>query len=71
MAQCCTLSSRRCIATLRSAQLCGVEQELGSIAVGKKAHFAVFKEDPTQHIDTVLDCRMTVKNGEILFRAAV
>ena len=53
--------------TINSAKICGVEDSLGSITIGKKAHFAVFEEDPTQNIRATLNCVMTVKNGEILY----
>ena len=56
------------IATIKSAQLCGVENELGSISVGKKAHFAVFNENPMENIKAVLECQMTIKNGEVIYR---
>jgi len=55
-------------ATLSSAQLLAVDQSLGTIEVGKKAHLAVFAKDPTTDIENVLDCRMTIKNGEIVYK---
>ncbi|WP_425755783.1 amidohydrolase family protein [Ihubacter sp. rT4E-8] len=58
------------IGTINSAKICGVEDTLGSVTVGKKAHFAVFEEDPTKDIRASLNCVMTVKNGEILYKKA-
>jgi len=58
------------IGTINSAKICGVEDTLGSVTVGKKAHFAVFEEDPTKDIRASLDCVITVKNGEILYKKA-
>lgn len=55
-------------ATINSAKLMGVEKSLGSIEVGKKAHFAIFKKDPTEDIDNITVCQMTVKNGEIVYK---
>ena len=55
-------------ATFESARLLGVEQELGSIEVGKKAHFAVYQNNPIEDIHHLLQCDMTIKNGEILWK---
>ncbi|MGN0734689.1 MAG: amidohydrolase family protein [Anaerovoracaceae bacterium] len=55
------------IGTINSAKICGVEESLGSIEVGKKAYFAVFDENPVDDIRATLNCVMTVKNGEILY----
>ena len=56
------------VGTINSARLCGVEDSLGSVTVGKKAHFAVFAENPAEDIHAAMDCCMTVKNGEILWQ---
>ncbi len=56
------------VGTINSARLCGVEESLGSVTVGKKAHFAVFAENPAENIRAAMDCCMTVKNGEILWQ---
>ncbi len=55
------------VATICSARLMGVDAQLGSVEAGKKAHFAVFKNDPTADINNIAECRMTVKNGEIVY----
>lgn len=55
--------------TINAAELCGVQDSLGSIKSGKKAHFAIFAGDPTKDIEAAMDCKMTVKNGEIIYRA--
>lgn len=55
-------------ATINSARLMRVEKTLGSIEPGKKAHFAIFKKDPTEDIDNIFNCEMTVKNGEIVYK---
>ena len=55
-------------ATFESARLLGVEQELGSIEEGKKAHFAVYQNNPIEDIHHLLQCDMTIKNGEILWK---
>jgi len=54
--------------TIHSAELCHVEKELGSISVGKKAHLAVFRENPVENIEAIRDCIMTIKNGEIVYQ---
>ncbi len=54
--------------TINSAELCGVKDSLGSITPGKKAHLAVFSGDPSKDINAVMDCLMTIKNGEVVCR---
>jgi len=56
------------VGTINSAKLCRVEDSLGSVTVGKKAHLAVFAENPAEDIRAAMDCCMTVKNGEILWQ---
>lgn len=53
--------------TINAAQLCGVEESLGSVTPGKKAHFAIFEKNPLDDIESVMDCAMTVMNGEIVY----
>lgn len=55
------------IATINCALACGIEDSLGSITVSKKAHFAVFEKSPIEDINNIMDCAMTVKNGEIIW----
>ena len=55
-------------ATINSAKLLNVSYSLGSIEVGKKAHFAIFDGDPSKDINDILKCRMTVKNGEVVYK---
>ncbi len=55
------------IGTINSARLCRVDDTLGSITVGKKAHLAVFEENPTENIRAAMDCCMTFKNGQLLW----
>ena len=54
------------IGTINSAKMLEVDGDLGTIEVGKKAHFAVFEENPLVNIRTLNNCVMTVKNGEVL-----
>lgn len=55
-------------ATINSAELCSVDDILGSITPGKKAHFAVFEKNPLDDINNILDCCMTIKNGKVVYR---
>ena len=55
------------IATINSAIICGVDKSLGSIECGKKAHLAIFAENPAEDIHAIAKCAMTIKNGEILW----
>ena len=54
--------------TITAAEMCGVEKTHGSIETGKRANLAVFAEDPTKNLETVMDCQMTVLGGEIVHR---
>lgn len=56
------------VGTMNGAKLCSVDHMLGSITVGKKAHFAVFEKDPIVDINNVRNNVMTIKNGEILWK---
>ena len=55
-------------ATINSAKLLNVSDSLGSVEVGKKAHFAIFDGDPSKDINDILKCRITVKNGEVVYK---
>jgi len=56
------------IGTINSAKMLDVDKELGSVTVGKKAHLAVFEENPLENIRALENCIMTIKNGEVLHR---
>ena len=56
------------IGTINSAIACDVDHILGSVSVGKKAHFAVFAENPLENIHAVMEPQMTIKNGEIIWK---
>lgn len=70
MVERCNLSPAEAlkIGTINSAELCGVDDILGSIEVGKKAHFAVLKKNPLEDIRATQHIVMTIKNGEILWK---
>lgn len=55
------------VATMNSAKLLGVEDELGSISVGKRGSFAIYNDNPIEDIRVTENCVMTVKDGEILW----
>ena len=55
--------------TIVAAEMCGVDKTHGSIEAGKKANLAVFAEDPTRNLETVMNCQMTVLGGEIVYQA--
>ncbi len=50
-------------ATLVGAQAAGQAQDMGSIAAGKLANFAVLSADPLKDIGNLRSIRMTVKRG--------
>ena len=55
--------------TVVSAELCSVADSLGSIEPGKRANFAVLAGNPVEDIEAVMDCRMTVVGGKIVYEA--
>lgn len=56
------------LGTINSAKMLRVEESLGSITPGKKAHLAVFGKNPIDDIENLHDCIMTIKNGEVLYQ---
>jgi imidazolonepropionase-like amidohydrolase len=56
-------------ATLVGAQAAGQAQDMGSIAAGKLANFAVLSADPVKDIGNLRSIRMTVKRGHAYPRA--
>ena len=55
--------------TTVAAELCSVQDTVGSIEPGKRANFAVLAKNPVEDIEAVMDCRMTVVGGEVLYEA--
>ena len=53
--------------TINAAELLSVQDTHGSITVGKKANFAIFEKNPLEDINAMMDCAMTVLNGEVVF----
>lgn len=56
-------------ATLVGAEAAGQAQDMGSIAVGKLANFAVLSADPLRDLGNLRSIRMTVKRGHAYPRA--
>lgn len=56
-------------ATLVGAQAAGQSQDMGSIAAGKLANFAVLASDPLEDIGNLRSIRMTLKRGRSYPRA--
>ena len=54
-------------ATTMAAQMCGVEDQLGTIEVGKRACFAVFDKNPIEDMEAIRHCKMTIKDGKRIF----
>ncbi len=52
-------------ATLFSARVAGVENELGSIEVGKKANLIMVEGDPVKNISDIRNVELTIKNGNM------
>ena len=53
-------------ATLRAAEAMGVEDELGSIAVGKRADLIVLSDDPLQDIKVLVYPELVIQDGKII-----
>lgn len=53
--------------TIHAAELLDVKDTHGSITPGKKANMAVFEKNPLEDIHALLDCSMTILNGEVVF----
>lgn len=53
--------------TINAAELLSVKDTHGSITPGKKAHFAVFEKSPLEDIHAIMDCAMTVLDGNVVF----
>ena len=51
------------MATLLSARVAGVDKEVGSIEVGKKANLILVDGDPTKNISEIRRVETTIKNG--------
>jgi len=59
------------IATFNAARLLKQQDELGSIAPGKRADFVLVEGDPTEHISDIRRCRLVMKNGVLYTSAEV
>ena len=53
-------------ATLRAAEAMGLEDELGSIAAGKRADLILLKADPLQDIKTLVYPELVIQDGKIV-----
>jgi imidazolonepropionase-like amidohydrolase len=53
------------IATFNAARVLKQENELGSIAPGKRADFVLVEGNPVEHISDVRRCRLVMKSGTL------
>ena len=53
------------MATLLSARIAGIDKEVGSIEVGKKANLILVDGDPTKNISEIRRVETTIKNGNL------
>jgi len=54
--------------TINAAELMGVSDDHGEIAVGKKANFAIFEKDIVADVKAAMDCYMTIKDGVVVYQ---
>ncbi len=59
------------IATFNAARLLKQENELGSIAPGKRADLILVEGNPAEHISDIRRCRLVMKNGTLYESSAV
>lgn len=52
--------------TIRSAEICGVDEQTGSITPGKRADFIVLNEDPAKNIRTLGEVQQVYKDGVLV-----
>ena len=52
--------------TMNSARLLGMEQHIGSIAVGKYADIVAMPDNPLDHIEAIQQINFVMKNGELI-----
>lgn len=55
-------------ATLRAAQLLGIEDEAGTLAPGKNADIVATPADPSEDLNTVLNVSFVMKGGKVYKR---
>ncbi len=53
------------LATLVSAEVCGIKEQAGSIKVGKWADLILVEGDPTKNISDIRNVVLTIKDGKI------
>lgn len=55
-----------CAGTIIAAKHCQVEEETGSITVGKRADFIVLNDNPVKNIRTLGEVQQVYKNGKLV-----
>lgn len=53
-------------ATVTAAHAIGMEQDIGSLEVGKKADILILKESPVENISNLRDLRIVIKGGDVV-----
>jgi imidazolonepropionase-like amidohydrolase len=53
-------------ATFVAAQALGMEQDLGSLEIGKKADILILTKDPTTNVSNVRELRSVIKGGDLI-----
>lgn len=53
-------------ATKHGAEICGIEKEVGTIEVGKKADIFIVEGNPLENLHDVENVRFVIKDGVIV-----
>ena len=56
-------------ATINASEILGIEKEVGTIEIGKKADIVVLSKNPIEDISYLSEIRYVVKEGKILYKA--
>ncbi|HHW69476.1 MAG TPA: amidohydrolase family protein [Tenericutes bacterium] len=56
-------------ATINASEILGIEKEVGTIEIGKKADIVVLGKNPIEDISYLSEIRYVVKEGKILYKA--
>jgi len=56
-------------ATIKNAEFFGLQDEIGTVEVGKQADLLLLSDDPTENIEAYDSIQLIILDGEVLNRA--